>query len=81
MNFNNLKQKINDALKDLDIFVDSIEYIKKGKYNFLEVTLDKVGGIDLDGIVEATKIVNPIVDEENFTEDSYILDVSSKERG
>lgn len=81
MNFDNLKKKINAALKDLDIFVDSIEYVKKGKYNFLEVTLDKVGGIDLDGIVEATRIVNPIVDEENFTEDSYILDVSSKERG
>ncbi|MBQ6841503.1 MAG: hypothetical protein IJO63_05260 [Bacilli bacterium] len=81
MNFENLTGKINAALKDLDIFVDNIEYIKKGKYNFLEVTLDKVGGIDLDGIVEATRIVNPIVDEENFTEDSYILDVSSKERG
>lgn len=81
MNFDNLTQKINAALKDMDIFVDNIEYIKKGKYNFLEVTLDKVGGIDLDGIVEATRIVNPIVDEENFTEDSYILDVSSKERG
>ena len=81
MNFESLTEKINAALKDLDIFVDNIEYIKKGKYNFLEVTLDKVGGIDLDGIVEATRIVNPIVDEENFTDDSYILDVSSKERG
>lgn len=81
MNFESLTGKINAALKDLDIFVDNIEYIKKGKYNFLEVTLDKVGGIDLDGIVEATRIVNPIVDEENFTDDSYILDVSSKERG
>lgn len=81
MNFDELTQKINAALKALDIFVDSIEYVKKGKYNFLEVTLDKVGGIDLDGIVEATRIVNPIVDGENFTEDSYILDVSSKERG
>lgn len=81
MNFDSLKTKINEALKEMDIFVDSIEYIQKGKYNFLEVTLDKVGGIDLDGIVEATRIVNPIVDEENFTEDSYILDVSSKERG
>ena len=81
MNFDSLTQKINEALKDMDIFVDNIEYIRKGKYNFLEITLDKVGGIDLDGIVEATRIVNPIVDEENFTEDSYILDVSSKERG
>ena len=81
MNFESLTQKINEALKEMDIFVDDIQYIHKGKYNFLEVTLDKVGGIDLDSIVEATRIINPIVDEEDFTEDSYILDVSSKERG
>ena len=81
MNFESLTQKINEALKEMDIFVDDIKYIHKGKYNFLEVTLDKVGGIDLDSIVEATRIINPIVDEEDFTEDSYILDVSSKERG
>ncbi len=81
MNFDNLREKINDKLKDLDIFVDNIEYVKKGKYNFLNITLDKVGGIDLDGIVEATHIVNPIVDAEKITDDSYILDISSKERG
>lgn len=81
MNFDKLVEKINEALKEQNVFVDMIEYKKRGKYNFLEITLDKVGGIDLDGIVEATNIINPIVDKENFTKDSYILDVSSKERG
>ncbi len=81
MDFSKLTEKINNALKDKEIFVESIEYIKKGKYNFLEITLDKVGGIDLGGIVDATNIINPLVDKEKFTKDSYILDVSSKERG
>ena len=81
MDFSKLSEKINNALKEKEVFVESIEYVKKGKYNFLEITLDKVGGIDLDGIVDATNIINPIVDKENFTKDSYILDVSSKERG
>lgn len=81
MDFENLKDKINKALENKAIFVDSIVYHKKGKYYFLEIILDKIGGIDLDGIVEATKIVNPIVDQEKFTDDSYILDISSKERG
>lgn len=81
MDFSKLKEKINDALKSTEMFVDSIEYIKKGKYNFLEITLDRVGGIDLDSIVEATNIINPIVDKNEFTKDNYILDVSSKERG
>ena len=43
MNFDNLKKKIDEGLQKMDIFVDDIKYIKKGKYNFLEVTLDKVG--------------------------------------
>ena len=81
MKFDSLKEKINEKLKEKEIFVDTIEYVKKGKYNFLEITLDKVGGINLDEIVEATHIVNPIVDKEEFTKDSYILDISSKERG
>jgi len=81
MDFDDLEQKINNALKENNIFVDSIEYVKKDKYNFLEITLDKVGGINLDEIVDATNIINPIVDKEDFTDDSFILDVSSKERG
>ena len=42
---------------------------------------EEIGGIDLDGIVEATNIINPIVDEYDICDDSYILDVISKERG
>ena len=81
MNFEHLTKVINEALKEKDIFVDDIIYKKEGKYNFLEITLDKLSGLDLDDIVDATNIINPIVDKENFTNDSYILDVSSKERG
>ena len=77
-----LKEKIKEVLKSKDIIVDSITYQKNsGNYNVLAVVLDKVGGIDLEQIVEATNIINPIVDEYDFTEDSFILDVVSKERG
>lgn len=77
-----LKSKIEDALKEKEILVDSVTYEKNsGNYNVLSVILDKVGGIDLDMIVDATNIINPIVDDYNFTDDSYILDVASKERG
>ena len=82
MDFENLKQKINETLKKDEIFVDSINYYKKGKYYFLDIILDKVGGIDLDTIVEATKKVDPIVNEEcKSLDNSFILDISSKERG
>ncbi len=77
-----LKDLIKDALAKDEIIVDDITYEKNsGNYNVLAVTLDKVGGIDLDTIVYATNIINPIVDKYDFTDDSYILDVVSKERG
>lgn len=76
-----LKGKIIDALKETQIIVDDVNYHKDGTLSFLEVVLDKDGGIDLDTIVDATNIINPIVDEMDFIDESFILDVVSKERG
>lgn len=76
-----LKTSLQESLNNEEIIVDDVTYEKKGKYNFLTITLDKVGGIDLEMIVEATKIVDKIVDNANITDDSFIMDVISKERG
>ena len=76
-----LKIDLQEAFSQTDIIVDDITFEEKGKYKFLTVTLDKVGGIDLETIVEATKVVNEVVDKADITDDSYILDVVSKERG
>lgn len=76
-----LKIDLQEAFEKTDIIVDDITFEEKGKYKFLTVTLDKIGGIDLETIVEATKVVNEIVDKADITDDSYILDVVSKERG
>jgi len=72
---------IKEPISKLDLTVDSIEYVKQGKYNFLNIVLDRINGIDLDTIVEATNIINPILDEADLIKDEYILDISSKERG
>ncbi len=76
-----LRGAIDKALSEKEIMVTDIFLEKKGKYTFLTVELDKVGGIDLDGIVMATNIINPIVDEYDICDNEYILDVISKERG
>lgn len=75
-----LKEKISNALSK-DIIVDEVTYRKEGTINFLEIVLDKENGIDLDTIVDATNIINPIVDEMDFIDESFIMDVVSKERG
>ncbi len=76
-----IKEIIKEPISKLDLTVDSIEYVKEGKYNFLNIVLDRVNGIDLDTIVEATNIINPILDQYDLISDEYILDISSKERG
>ena len=76
-----LKIDLQERLDGEEIIVDDVTFEEKGKYHFLTVTLDKIGGIDLETIVDATKIVNEVVDKADITDDSYILDVVSKERG
>jgi len=76
-----LKDAIVGPLSKMDIVVDDIQFVKDGSYYSLNITLDRVNGIDLDTIVEATNLINPIVDELDLFEESYVLDISSKERG
>lgn len=80
-NLDKLKIDLENAFSKTDIFVSDVAYEKRGSYYFLTVTLDKVGGIDLETIVDATHVVNEVVDNTFVTDDSYILDVVSKERG
>ena len=75
-----LQKELSEILSEKEIIVDEIFTEKKGKYNILTIVLDKVGGIDLDTIVDATNIINPVVDKYDICDDSYILDVISKER-
>ena len=76
-----IKKEIESVLQKEEILVDSITFEKEGKYNFLRIVLDKLNGIDLDTIVMATNLINPILDKLDLIEEEYILDVLSKERG
>ena len=76
-----IREAISKEMEKENIIVDSVDYVRENNYNFLKVILDKVNGIDLDTIVEATNIINPIIDKLNLIDDEYILDISSKERG
>lgn len=76
-----VRSKITPHLQEINIIVDNVECVEEGSYKFLRITLDKVNGIDLDTIVEATNIINPIIDELDFVDESFILDVISKEKG
>ena len=48
-----LKIDLQERLDSEEIIVDDVTFEEKGKYHFLTVTLDKIGGIDLETIVES----------------------------
>ena len=76
-----IRKNIEGVLTEKEIMIDSITFEKEGNYHFLRIVLDKVNGIDLDTIVMATNLINPILDKLDLLEEEYILDVLSKERG
>ncbi len=79
-NLSKLKELLDEKLHDYEVVVDEISFENEGKYLFLKVILDKVGGLDIDLIVEMSKLISPIIDKYDIREKNYILDISSKER-
>lgn len=54
-----------------------IEYVKENVEYFLRIFIEKEGGITLDDCVDVTRYINPILDEKDFIQNEYRLQVSS----
>jgi ribosome maturation factor RimP len=78
---NKVRELIEDNLLDYGVSIDSIKYEKEGNNDFLRIVIDRDKTIDIDTVVEVTKIINPLLDDSDIFDNSYILDVSSKEKG
>lgn len=76
-----VRKLIQDIINNNGYILDNVEYVKEDSNMFLRVIIDKNGIIDIDDCVLISKLINPILDSENIIEDSYILDVCSKEKG
>ena len=76
-----VKKLIEKEVNNVGVSIDSITYEKEGSNYFLRIVIDRDEPIDIDKCVEVTDIINPLLDEADFLQDSYILDVSTKEKG
>ena len=81
-----MKEKIanlvDSQIASLGLYVEDAFIKEEDNITSLNIILDsdeKV--IDLDLITEASRIINPIMDEHDFIEGEYVLDISSKEKG
>ncbi len=72
-----IKKVISEPLQELNMRVDSISFEK----NNLNIVLDSDEVIDSNRIVKASHLINDILDEHDFIKESYMLDISSKEKG
>ena len=54
-----------------------VEYVKEGSSKFLRIYIDKPGGITVDDCEVVSRAFGDLLDQEDFIEESYILEVSS----
>ncbi len=78
---NKVKELLDDKIKDLNLFVSSVYYSNEEGVKTLNIELDSNEVIDVNKITEATKIINPIMDDNNLCDDIDVLDIHSKEKG
>ncbi|MCD7762020.1 MAG: ribosome maturation factor RimP [Lachnospiraceae bacterium] len=54
-----------------------VEYVKEGGSWYLRAYIDKPGGITIDDCELISRSLSDLLDEQDFIEDTYILEVSS----
>ena len=69
---------ISPLFEGTDIHLVEVEYVKKYDNMHLIVYIDKTGGITLEDCERVSKMIDPVIEELNPTNDeTYCLDVSS----
>lgn len=76
-----VKEIIGSSLDELNMTVDSVIYEKENGHNYLRICLDSPNIIDVDLIVKATHIINPLMDKANLINEEYLLDIYGKSKG
>ena len=54
-----------------------VEYVKEGSNWYLRAYIDKPGGITVDDCEVVSRRLSDLLDEQDFIDDAYILEVSS----
>ncbi|MGP1488297.1 MAG: ribosome maturation factor RimP [Peptoanaerobacter stomatis] len=67
---------VTDVISDEYELVD-VEYVKENKEMYLRILIDKAGGMSIDDCEELSRIIGDKLDEDDFIEDSYYLEISS----
>ena len=61
----------------IGVQIYDVEYVKEGTDWYLRAYIDKEGGVTIDDCEKVSREVSEVMDQEDFIEDAYILEVSS----
>lgn len=68
---------ITPVALELGYMLWNVEYVKEGADMILRITIDKPEGITIEDCEQMTHAIDPLLDEADPIEESYLLEVSS----
>ena len=71
------QQLLLPILEEMQFELVDVEYVKEGSNWYLRAYIDKPGGITIDDCEAVSRALSDLLDEKDFIDDSYILEVSS----
>lgn len=72
-----VQKMVEEVIKDTDIELIDIEYVKEGPFKYLKVYVDKPEGITVDDTADISRALNKKLDEKDLIKEQYFLEVSS----
>lgn len=72
-----VRKMVIDVIKNTDLEILDIEYVKEGPFKYLKVYLDKPDGITVDDTADVSRVLNKKLDEKDLIKEQYFLEVSS----
>ena len=68
---------LEPIVAEYGVLVYDVEYVKEGSDWYLRAYIDKDEGVTIDDCENVSRALNVKLDEEDYIEDAYILEVSS----
>ena len=68
---------LNPIMEELGFELVDVEYVKEGSSWYLRAYIDKPGGIFINDCELVSRRLSDILDEKDFIDDAYIMEVSS----
>lgn len=79
MDIKRIRELISPTLESLQAELYEMSESQEGKMKYLHILVDRMDGkaVDLDYIVSVSEAISPILDQQDWMTENYVLDVAS----